>query len=437
MDHTGKEYQGLRGKYKIKNHLGGGGMGVIYEAIDSNGKIVIVKFSAIKNPNSTDMYDEGRRDIARRKLKDEAEFLKELAGINAQNIVKYIDESKNPNNFFFVMEKISGETLLERMRSSSTGLTDLNILVRYSLDLLRALEYSHNQNIIYRDLKPENIMVEEKTDRLILLDFGGATKKNTQITSVDEGGTLVGGGRWMCPHQNMSQSSKQCDLYSFGKIFSFLASGQIPPKGGLPKKLHILKPRLSPDFTTLADNMLDDTHKKIHSASQLATAIRSLPTSSPKPPKRIGKTGSLQAQPTQNQNVRIVLNGTEHKIPLDQAGMIIGKYHDARMCKTNNAGCNSTHGDNVFIGWNCPATCNCDTNPAHKIDKHHMKIMKSTDGKFYLINNDQYRRSAIYRQGKWSPTAYNSPTQLQHNDKVALLYNEQKGPYEPFMFYMR
>lgn len=439
MDHTGKEYRGVHGKYRIDKHLGGGGMGVVYEATDSNGQSVVIKFAADKDPAKPTMYNPAKCAEAARKLKEESEFLKELTNMNAPNIVKYIDESKNSNNFFFVMEKINGKSLTQKMKSFSTGITDPNALSKYSQNLLRALEYIHKQGIVYRDLKPDNIMVEEKTERLVLLDFGGATKKDMQVTSMVTDNSVMGTERWICPHQRDDQSSKKCDLYSFGKILSFMASGKPPPRIGMPQKLHILKPGINPNLVTLVDEILDEDHKTIISASQLATKIKSLPTSAPKPPpKRIGKTAvAVQTQSNQHKEARIMLNGTEHKIPLDQAGLIIGKYHDDRICKANNAGCNSIHGENIFVGWNCPDMCRCDSNPAHMIEKHHMKIMMSIDGKFYIVNNDQYRRSAIYRHGKWSPVTYSHPTQIQHNDKVALLYNDQRGPFETFVFYRR
>ena len=116
---------------------------------------------------------------------------------------------------------------------------------------------------------------------------------------------------------------------------------------------------------------------------------------------------------------------------------MIGKKHDFIKCAKAAGGCNTKHdGTNIGIGWECPSNCRCDSNPAHMIDRHHIRVWKSLPNTFFVMNRDPQRRSAIKRNNVWTPMSYNKKEILQNLDQVALLYNEKKGPFLTFEFYM-
>lgn len=447
MDYVGKHIRGSTGTYKVVKHIASGGMGHIYEAANGSSQNVVVKFPATKMPDGSPMSPGYHAQVVE-KLKVESQVLKNFSQARPPSIVRYVDESADPHDFFLVIEKIHGRTITKMVPSS--GLLEKDV-IRYSLDVLAGLEFMHKHNTIYRDMKPDNIMLTD-SKKCILIDFGAAKQGVIQTSPGRDGNNATGlqSAGWTCPEQASGRASAECDLYALGRVMFFMASGFKPFRftdhaGRMQKKLQQLKPRMNAGLSTLIDEMIDPQHRVAHTASGISARLRSLQgAGSAAAPAAVRQVVQQQPRPRagaftagSGAEARIVLQGVEYKISNNPGGTLIGRIHDEMYCLKKKEGCNmDAEGRNIFIGWNCPKGCRCSYNPAHVIDKHHMKIWRDQNGNMCLVNNDQFRRSAINRNGRWQPVIHHKKYILYDRDEIALLYNEKKGPFVNFTFYM-
>ncbi len=443
MVHSGKKCKGKHGEYHVGKSIAEGGMGSVYDAKSQNGKDVVIKFPATNNPDGTLMSTDFHNLVVE-KLKIESEILKNFTISNIPQIVKYVDEASDPNGMFFlVIEKIEGTTLDKAI--SIHGLPESDVIT-FSLDILKGLEFMHKHNTIYRDLKPANIMVT-KNRRCILIDFGGAKQGVTQISSSNQrqdNATRLETPGWSCPDQSMGKVSAECDLYAFGRVLFYMSTGIKPmrmstPTGRMKKKIHQIRSSINIGLSELVDELIDPNHNTIHTTSDVIVKLGALHSSS-KPsvqPQRVVSNQRLNTVPQTQRQARIVMQGTEYLISNNSGGSLIGSKHDERLCQKNDGGCNHHYqGRNIFVGWVCSLGCRCSYNPAHMIDKHHMRIWRDRQNQICVVNNDSHRRSAINRQGRWLSMTHHKKEILRNHDQVALLYNEKKGPFLSFTFYM-
>ncbi len=202
-------------RYKVLDLLGVGGMSLVYRAL----QIDTDKFVAVKTLKFLD------EDLAKRFARE----IKIHSELRHPNIVKAIDHLILENQAFFVMEIVSGLSLddfLEKeMRVES--MVDLASILAQILD---ALEYAHDRDVIHRDLKPGNVMLTEQQGnlRVRVLDFGLA-KIEADLQRLTRTGVLIGSPAYMSPeHCRGLDLTKQSDLYSFGILMYELATGELP-----------------------------------------------------------------------------------------------------------------------------------------------------------------------------------------------------------------
>ena len=438
MDQIGDVCQGknpVSSPYTIIKNLATGGFGEVYIATDKNGQEVVIKFPA-QYMQSGILMEPGYHAVVIDKLKVEAKVLKNFEKQKPMNIVRYVDESANPNNFFLVIEKIDGETVSERIRGGNA--LPENEVNKLSIDVLHGLEFLHKHNTVYRDMKPANIMIR-KNGSAVLIDFGTAKQGMTQISTqnVDSHTALYSPG-WTCPDQEVGRASTECDLYALGRVMFSMASGMptlIPlttSSGKMKKKLHQVNTSISRQLSELIDDMIDPHHSKIHTASEIISQM--IPGSTSKSvyskPQRLQAQVYPQTTPAYTlPEPKIILLGYEHKISNQADGTLIGKLHDeCEHCNKPN------YGTNISVGWKCPSGCRCELNPAHMIGAHHMRIYRDK-GQICVVNNDPERNSAINAAGRWRRMEAHRPEVLRDRDQVALLYNERKGPYMSFEFH--
>ena len=438
----GKNFRGKLGSYTITKHLASGGMGHVYEAIDQNRKEIIIKFPTTHMPDGR-LMSPGYHIQVIEKLKVESKVLKNFVNSKHHSIVQYLDESYDPNDFFLVIEKLYGDNIANTV---STMPLPENKVIKFSLDISRALEFLHKHNTIYRDMKPANI-IATKSGNCVLNDFGTVKQGMIQFVSNPDEGNKTGfkSAGFGCPDQDLGRASAECDLYALGQVIFFMATGIEPERfttsGKMTKTIHEIKPSISIGLSELVNDMIDPEHNKIHTASDLIfklTSLNAVSTASFIPQRLQSQkyTASTSNQYQHSQISRIVLQGTEYKISNNPSGSLIGKVHDESMCRNTDNGCNKQHeGNNIFIGWICPSGCRCNYNPSHMLDRHHMRIWKDNQGQVYAVNNDPNRRSAINRTGKWVSMKHHQKELLKSHDQIALLYNEKKGPYLSFTFY--
>lgn len=200
----------LQGRYRIVRQIGQGGMGSVYEAVDTrlHSKVAIKQLL-------------GGNEQIRKAFESEAQLLAHLQHEALPRVTDYFSED---NHLFLVMEYIEGDdlaTMLERRHSPFP----VERVLFWADKLLDTLNYLHAQNppIIHRDIKPQNIKLTP-SGRLYLLDFGLARSAK---------GTLVGGYTLhYAPFEQIQGRSTDArgDIYSLGATLHHLLTN-ITPQG--------------------------------------------------------------------------------------------------------------------------------------------------------------------------------------------------------------
>jgi serine/threonine protein kinase len=204
--------------YHIQNELGRGGMATVYLA---NHKLLLNQV-AIKVLNQEFV----RNENIRKRFLAEA---RNMARMSHKNIIKVTDLIDEEDIVAFVMEYIAGETLKGYLEQKGK-LNDNEIKTIFS-QMLEAVTYVHNQNLVHRDLKPSNFMIDDE-GKVKLMDFGIA--KNTDATSAEytqtSTGIQMGTPMYMSPEQITETKSVtiQSDIYSLGVVLWQMVTGKKP-----------------------------------------------------------------------------------------------------------------------------------------------------------------------------------------------------------------
>lgn len=200
------------GDYGILGVLGAGGMGSVFKARN----VISDRVEALKVllPNLAEHQD----------LKDR--FLREIktsASLEHPNIAALRTAFQSGDMLLMVMEFVEGQTLDARLKS---GPMPIDEAVRYTAQVLDALEYAHSRGVVHRDIKPANVMITAKGTAK-LLDFGIAkASTDKQLTMT---GTTLGSLYYMSPEQIRGEHvDARADLYSLGITLYELITGKRP-----------------------------------------------------------------------------------------------------------------------------------------------------------------------------------------------------------------
>jgi serine/threonine protein kinase len=203
------------GDYEIISILGAGGMGKVYKVRN----LISDRIEAMKVllPDLS-----SQQSLADRFLRE----IRLLATLNHPNIAALRTALTFDNQLVMVMEFVEGETIANRIARAPISTSEA---VNYSDQVLSALSYAHQQNIIHRDIKPANIMLTPQ-GTVKLMDFGIArSSKDGSLTST---GTTLGSLNYMPPEQVRGEAADaRSDIYSFGVTLYEMLTGKLPFRG--------------------------------------------------------------------------------------------------------------------------------------------------------------------------------------------------------------
>jgi serine/threonine protein kinase/tetratricopeptide (TPR) repeat protein len=202
--------------YRILDHLGGGGMGVVYTAEDTRLKrTVALKFLP---PELT------RDPEAKLRFIHEAQAASALQHNNLC-VVHDIDETAD-GQIFICMEYLDGETLKKKIEHGPLNIANA---IDIAIQVASGLSKAHDHGIIHRDIKPANILVSSG-GVVKIVDFGLA--KLAFQTTVTRSGSTVGTAAYMSPEQARGDDVDQrADIWSLGVVLYQMLTGILPFRG--------------------------------------------------------------------------------------------------------------------------------------------------------------------------------------------------------------
>lgn len=209
----------LGGRYELLEKIGEGGMAEVYKAkCNKLNRFVAVKILKKQFADNEDIAQKFKREATA------------IANLSDANIVNVLDVGTQDDIDYIVMEYVSGKTLKDLINYS--GKLNYNTAIKIALQIAKALDCAHRNNIIHRDIKPQNILVTEAGE-VKVTDFGIA--KSTDSQTITNTTSIIGSAHYLSPEQAKgTYIDFRSDIYSFGIVLYEMLTGRLPFEGDSP-----------------------------------------------------------------------------------------------------------------------------------------------------------------------------------------------------------
>ena len=262
----------LRNQYVLERELGRGGMGVVFLARD----LKLDRLVAIKALPLHLADDERVRE----------RFLREArtaARLSHPNIVPVHRADEIDGRVFFVMGFVDGDSLAQRV--AQRGPLPPEEVVGVLHDVADALDEAHRHGIIHRDVKAENILIDHRTGRAMVTDFGIA--RVIEAAPLTATGLLLGTAQYMSPEQIVGESvDARSDVYSLGVVAFHALTARFPFQSETasavlvahvtktPPRVRDVAPSVPPALADVVDRCLaKEPGDRFQSAADLRAAL--------------------------------------------------------------------------------------------------------------------------------------------------------------------
>lgn len=261
------------GPWRIEEKIGHGGMGDVYKAMHVNTR----QIAALKVLAPALARDE----VLVRRFHAESSTLGQL---QHQNIVEFFEEGEAEGHHYLAMQYIPGESLAKNLEAGEP------ITVRDSLTVMRqaltGLSAAHELGFVHRDIKPDNILIDAKSKRVLLADFGlaRAMESSAHLTMTH---MIIGTVGYIAPEQAQGKTvDHRADIYAMGVLFYQLLAGRLPFETNSfttmmfqhafeqPPPLSAVAPHVPVGLTIIVERMMaKDPEGRYASAAEVLTEL--------------------------------------------------------------------------------------------------------------------------------------------------------------------
>lgn len=224
----------LGGRYEIIEKIGEGGMAEVYKAkCNLLNRFVAVKILKEEYSKDKDFVEKFKREATA------------AASLSDPNIVNIFDIGSDGDTNYIILELINGKTLKQIINEN--GKLSWRTAVGIGIQIAKALECAHKNNIIHRDIKPHNIMMTK--DGVVKVTDFGIAKASSSVT-ITNSSKIIGSAHYFSPEQARGgYVDFRTDIYSFGIVLYEMVTGRVPYDADSPVSValkHIQEPVVPP-----------------------------------------------------------------------------------------------------------------------------------------------------------------------------------------------